>query len=143
MKFWFEMFSKVGVASFAFYVRRPQKRSGVGCQLVDSLPARLEAAGSASAMRSQQHFLSHIIISRKRQQNMRHPLGAAASTPKTDAVDFSMINTETRFVLQPAAAVHLEGWTVDLIASSTSTVLRTSPLCQLRGTVFFSTAFWH
>ena len=27
-----------------------------------------------------------------------------------------MIDTETRFVLQPAAAVHLEGWTVDLIA---------------------------
>ena len=44
---------------------------------------------------------------------MRHPLklGAAASTPKTDAVDFSMIHTETRFVLQPA--VHISTPTLD------------------------------
>ncbi len=43
---------------------------------------------------------------------MRHPLlVAAASTPKTEAFNFSVIHTETRFVLQPA--VHISTPTLD------------------------------
>ena len=60
-------------------------------------------------LKSAPFFVSHY----KPKAAAKHetPLGAAASTPKTDAVDFSMIHTETRFVLQPA--VHISTPTLD------------------------------
>ena len=50
-------------------------------------------------------FLRSHIITRKRYQNMRHALGGSCCAEKGGG-DLSVVDAETRFVLQPAA-VHI------------------------------------